>query len=216
MSAERPAPPPEDMPMSIETKLTPATVDEFCAQINRLTESPSDPSEKAYYEQRWFYDVTSGNIVEITRFLSQKDGFDGHTINIYERPHKNPDGTLSQIHRHLDIDGLKPSHSKARIRLNVFDPDTGNHVYDKDNASSQDAQSTDAKLSEKVRQRIAQRQRELAQKRDNVHLSDMPPIDSNEAEFMAVLPLLHSLELGDRVDDSQLQFRPIHLTGDEF
>lgn len=215
MSAERPAPPPEDMPMTIETKLDPTTVEDFCTQIQRLTESPADPTEDIYHEQRWFYDVTSGNIIDVIRFLSRRDGFDGHTINIYERPHKNPDGTLSQIHRHLDIDHMRPSYSKARIRLNVFDYDTGDHVYDKDNALSHNIQSSKVGLSERVRQRFTQHQRESAQKRDNVHLDDMPPVDSNEAEFLAVLPLLHSLELNDMLDESRVGIRPVHLAGTE-
>lgn len=213
---------PDNQPMPKGAELQAGTIDKFVSEVERLAKPKYyhdvDGESSGQTGYQWYWDVITNSLILVSR-EHQAEGRWKHnecTVTMYEEPERQGKNDLAQISRSFRLNIDRPETSTAEVDLTSYSQDSHRETYDPSNIEGL-PNPTDAELNflERMRARSRRDLRAQEQRQDGVHISQLPPVGTVDAEFVDILKVLARLEQSDEIEEGLIHTRPYRLVPEE-
>ena len=213
---------PDNEPMPKGAELQADTIARFTAEVERLAKPKwhHDIANETSGEEgsQWYWDVITNSLILVSREHQATGGWKRNecAVTIYEEAEPQGKNDLAQISRSFRLNVDRPKTSTAEVDLTSYSQDSHREAYDPSNIEAL-PNPTDAELSslERMRARLRRQLREQEQRKEGVHISQLPPVGTLDAEFVDVLKILTRLEQSDEIEEGLIHNRPYRLVPED-
>ncbi len=210
---------PDNEPLPKGAELEPAVVEQFTQEVERLAKPDWEGGTQSdYLGARWYRDVVTNALILVTRQWSPHGirELNMYTVTVHEVPEPQGADDLAQISRSYFLDTSRPAAAEAKTELHSYSQSTHRETYDPSNIKGlPDPTWDELSFFDKQRAQVARTARSEEQRKNEVHLSQLPPVGTANQEFADVIPILQRLESENEISEYYIHNRPFRLEPEE-